>query len=81
MPQKQVEYVMISTSQGKVYKIEPDAPDTLTALEAAKKLNGTLVDAINKMAEYGYQLHPGTALVSDTSIDGAYVTVFMSREI
>lgn len=61
-----------------MHDVTPHNPNTQTALEAGKK--GTLVDAINKMAESGYRLLDGTALVTDCSIGGANVTVFMYRE-
>jgi hypothetical protein len=72
------EYISISTANGAVHRVDPQGKDTQTALEVGKK--GTLVDAINKMSEYGYRLLEGTSLVIDVSIDGAFVTVFMYRE-
>ena len=79
MAQNNVEYVCISTSGGGVYSVTPENPNTKTALEAGRK--GTLIDSINKMAESGYRLLDGTALVTDCSIGGANVTVFMYREV
>ena len=78
MPNDVVEYVSISTALGAVHDVNPRRPDTETALDAGKK--GTLVDAINKMAEYGYRLLDGTTLVTECHISGAFVTVFMYRE-
>jgi hypothetical protein len=72
------EYVCISTSAGAVNSVTPDNPNTRTALEAGRK--GTLVDAINKMAESEYRLLEGTSLVTNCSLGGASVTVFMYRE-
>lgn len=72
------EYVCISVSAGAVYSVTPENPNTVTALEAGKK--GTLVDAINKMAESSYKLLEGTALVTDCALSGASVAVFMYRE-
>jgi hypothetical protein len=72
------DYISISTSMGKVDLVDPQRPDTKTALEAGK--NGTLVDAINKMAEYGYKLLEGTTLETEASLGGSSVTVFMYRE-
>lgn len=72
------EYVCISVSAGAVYSVTPENPNTQTALEAGRR--GTLVDAINKMAESSYRLLDGTALVTDCALSGASVTVFMYRE-
>jgi hypothetical protein len=71
-------YVMISTAAGAVHAAALSSPETGTALDAGKK--GSLVDAINKMAEYGYRLLDGTTLVTDCAMGGANVTVFMYRE-
>lgn len=63
---------------GKVSDVYPKGPHTHTALQAGK--NGTLVDAINKMAEYDYRLLEGTSLVMDVSLGGAFLAVFMYRD-
>ncbi|MGH9612591.1 MAG: hypothetical protein ACRD4P_05880 [Bryobacteraceae bacterium] len=76
---KRSEYVMITTSQGGVASVEPSRPDTKTALDVGK--SGSLIDAINKMAEYGYRLLEGTVLVTQQHLSGSDVTVFMYREM
>lgn len=72
------EYVCISMAAGGVDGVNPENPDTKTALEAGQR--DGLMAAVNKMDEYGYKLLEGTSLVLNTSLGGASIAIFMYRE-
>ena len=70
---------MIEVEGGAVSSVWPDNPQTRAAIQAAQK--GTVVDAINKLAESGWRLLEGSVIVGQTSLAGAFVTFFMYREV
>ena len=70
---------MIEIQQGAVSAVLPDSPQTHTALDAAR--SGTPIDAINKLAESGWLLLDGTVISGETSLGGAFATIFMYREV